>query len=140
MDPMNKAKTGAKILDKLPDESGCKCIPAWLRYVFAIVAFFGGFAMACAAVGKSDWVFYILFLLGVIGAWLGGLFIKSPKAQVKHMTKSKDNIVSCCVILGGMLVTSIIYAFTTNVWAYIWTWILTYIALIWYSLSMVPGM
>jgi hypothetical protein len=80
MDPLKKASMGAKMLDKLPDESGCKCIPAWLRYIFTIVAFFGGFAMACAATKYVTWEFYVLFIIGVLGAWLGSLFIKSPKA------------------------------------------------------------
>jgi hypothetical protein len=56
------------------------------------------------------------------------------------MTKSLDNKICCGVILGGMVITSLLCGLIGNVWAYIWTWIATFLALVWYSFSMVPGM
>lgn len=65
----------------LPDESGCKCMPAWARYLSFIIAFFLGFALTSGAIGKYEdpTVFYVFWIIGVLGAWFSTLFIKSIK-------------------------------------------------------------
>ena len=98
---LNTVEAANGLLDKLGDASACPCIPTWLRYVLFIIFFIRGFIMCSNALGCTDHKtnFTILWVLGVLGAWVSSLFVMSIKKQLKHMTQSVDNIVSNIIIL-----------------------------------------
>lgn len=62
-------------------ETYCKCIPKWLRILLFIVCLICGFIMASSALGKCGDMasFYILWILGVLAAFLSTMFIKTFK-------------------------------------------------------------
>ena len=55
------------------------------------------------------------------------------------MTKSLDNKICNVVILVSFIITIVIYAFNSNMWAYIWFYLSLFVALIWYDISLIPG-
>ncbi|CAL5988086.1 Vesicle_transport protein [Hexamita inflata] len=130
-----------ELLDKMPDQSGCKCIPAWLRYLLFAITFILGFTLCSASLGKcSDKTsFYLMFVIGVFAAWFASLFIKSIKLQIKHMTKTTDNIICNITIPICLIVTCVLEAVSPHWYSVIAPYIICFAALIWYSLSLIPG-
>ena len=131
---------GVEVLDSLPNNSMFPCLPAWVRYILFVVTLFTGFTLTSMALGEeSVSLFYFLWIFGVICAWFSTVFIMSLQKQIKHMTKSLDNKICNIVILISFIITIIIYAFNSNMWAYIWFYLTLFVALIWYDVSLIPG-
>lgn len=130
-----------ELLEKMPNESICKCIPAWLRYVLFIVTFIVGFSLCTGSLGQTDnkLAFYLMWCIGVICAWLGSVFIKSFKKQFERMFKTKDNLISNIIIIVCFIAVIVIEAVAPYWYAIIVPYILCFAALVYYSLSLIPG-
>ena len=124
----------------LPNESLCKCIPGWIRFILYAASLILGFVLCSVSIGKCDnkVIFYICWVLGTLGAALGTMFIKSPQKQYKHMTRNIDNIICNVLILVCFIINILVEVWVPKWYALFVPYLIMYVALIWYSLSIIP--
>ncbi|KAH0576919.1 Vesicle transport protein [Spironucleus salmonicida] len=138
---MIDAEMGVGLLDKIPNESICKCMPGWARYLCFVGFLILGFMFCSISIKYSSSnpiAFYILWATGVPLAWSCSMFVSTFKKQLERM-KIIDNMISMIVILICYVLVIILEIFVKSMWANLIPFIICFCALIWYSLSLIPG-
>lgn len=128
------------LMEAGPNESACPKMPTKVRHICFAILFVVGWILAIVAcsVIKTTWVaFLVLYIIGPLMAFFSSFFLKNIKKQLEKM-RQMPLIAFVVVFCVSYVVTIVVGAVKHEYYAVLFPFVVSFISLAWYTLSLVP--